>query len=166
MANEIHRPVHIAPDFEDKFPDASAQATETAMNLVRTADLLVKRIGDLVQPFDLTPSSGLVLGMLADAGAPLPPNEIAARLIISRATVTGLLDSLERRGYIERQPHASDRRMLLIALTEAGSAVAQQFREVVHRRQREWLGALSGAEQDQLLATLHRLQAALSSEGE
>ncbi|MCC7359599.1 MAG: MarR family transcriptional regulator [Anaerolineales bacterium] len=166
MANEIHKPIRIAPGFEQKFPGASAQATETAMNLVRTADLLVKRIGELVQPFDLTPSSGLVLGMLADAAEPLPPNEIAARLIISRATVTGLLDSLERRGYIERRPHAGDRRMLLIALTDAGRAVAQQFREVVHRRQREWLGALSEREQKQLLATLRRLQGALGEAGE
>ena len=166
MANENHRPVKIASDFEHKFPGASAQATETAMNLVRTADLLVKRIGELVQPFDLTPSSGLVLGMLADSPAPLPPNEIAARLIISRATVTGLLDSLERRGYVQRQPHATDRRMLLIALTDSGRGVAQQFREVVHRHQRDWLGALSEREQKQLLATLHRLQGVLGEAGE
>ena len=133
------------------------------MNLVRTADLLVKRIADLVQPFGLTPSSALVLGILADAGGvPLPPNQIAERLIISRATVTGLLDSLEKRGYVRRLPHSGDRRMLLIELTDSGRRIAHEFRLVVHRRQKEWLKAISKQEQDQLIGVLHRLQASLA----
>ncbi|HJS28755.1 MAG TPA: MarR family transcriptional regulator, partial [Anaerolineales bacterium] len=80
------------------------------MNLVFTADLLVRHISDLLQPFGLSPASGLVLSILADSETPLPPHKLADRLIISRATVTGLVDSLERRGYVKRQPHQSDRR--------------------------------------------------------
>src|SRR6185436_17471860 len=118
MANQSL--IRLAPDFNKQYPAASSKATETTMNLVRTSDLLVKHIADLVQPFDLTPSSGLVLGILADFGAPLPPNKIAERLIISRASVTSLIDSLERRGYVRRAPHSTDRRMLLIELTDTG----------------------------------------------
>lgn len=132
------------------------------MNLVRTADLLVKRITDLVQPFDLTPSSGLLLGILADVGAPLPPNQIAERLIISRASVTSLIDSLERRGYVRRLPHTTDRRMLLIELTDAGRRVAHEFRLLVHRHQKAWLAVLTEQEQVQLIDALHRLQATLT----
>jgi len=44
-----HNLVKIDPDFEKHYPGASPIATEAAMNLVRTADLLVKRISDLVQ---------------------------------------------------------------------------------------------------------------------
>ena len=160
MANQ--NTIQIAPDFAEHYPGASPRATEAAMNLVRTADMLIKRIGDLVQPFGLSPSSALALGILADAGAPLPPNQIAERLIISRATVTGLLDSLERRGYVRRAPHSSDRRMLLIELTESGRQVAHEFRLVVHRHQNEWLAALSEPEQGQLIDALHRLQSILA----
>jgi DNA-binding MarR family transcriptional regulator len=160
MANEI--PIRIAPDFSARYPGASPTATEAAMNLVRTADLLVKRIAELLKPFDLTPSSGLVLGILADAEAPLPPHEIAERLIISRATVTGLLDSLERRGYVRRRPHASDRRMLVIELTEAGGQIADKYRLLVHQHQRRWLSALSEQDQNQLIGWLHALQAVLA----
>src|ERR1041385_9353999 len=84
-----HNIVKIDPDFEKHYPGASSTATEAAMNLVRTADLLVKRISDLVQPFGLSPSSALTLSIIADAEVPLPPNEIAQRLIISRARITG-----------------------------------------------------------------------------
>ncbi len=160
MANQNR--IQLSPDFSEQYPDASPKATEAAMNLVRTSDLLVKRIAELVQPFDLTPSSGLVLGILADAGAPMPPNQIAERLIISRASMTSLLDSLERRGYVRRLPHATDRRMLLIELTDAGRQVAHEFRLLVHRHQKAWLAVLTEQEQGQLMDALHRLQAVLT----
>jgi DNA-binding MarR family transcriptional regulator len=159
-----HNWVKIDPDFEKHYPDASPTATEAAMNLVRTADLLVKRISDLVQPFGLSPSSALALSIIVNEEVPLPPNKIAERLIISRATITGLLDSLEQRGYVRRMPHSSDRRMLLIEPTESGRNVAHAFRLVVHKQQKEWMAALSESEQGQLVDTLHRLQSALAGE--
>jgi MarR family 2-MHQ and catechol resistance regulon transcriptional repressor len=160
MANQ--NLIQIAPDFSKRYPGASPKATETAMNLVRTSELLVKRIAELIQPFDLTPSSGLVLGILADFGEPLPPNKIAERLIISRASVTSLLDSLERRGYVRRAPHSTDRRMLLIELTDTGRQVAHDFRLLVHQNQKVWMAVLTEQEQTQLIDTLHRIQASLS----
>jgi DNA-binding MarR family transcriptional regulator len=80
--------------------------------------------------------------------------------------MTGLLDSLERRGFVRRQPHGSDRRMLLIELTDAGRAVAQTFRERVHQQENAWLAGLSEAELDQFISTLQRIQAALGEAGE
>jgi len=159
MANQFS--IQIAPDFEERYPNSSARATECAMNLVFTADLLVKRISDLLQPFDLSPASGLVLSILTDSESPLPPNKIADRLIITRATVTGLIDSLERRGYVRRLPHPSDRRMLLIEPTDTGRQVAYAFRPIVHQHQKVWLEALSEQEQGQLIDSLQRLQPTL-----
>jgi len=159
MANQS--PVRITPDFEERYPKASARATECVMNLVFTADLLVKRITELLKPYDLSPASGLVLSMLADSETPLSPYEIADRLIISRATVTGLIDSLERRGYAQRIPHQSDRRMILVEPTDTGRQVANAFRPVVHRNQKVWLEALSEADQQRLIASLHQLQDSL-----
>jgi DNA-binding MarR family transcriptional regulator len=153
-----HLTIQIASNFDALYPTASAKATESAMNLVFTADLLLKRISTLLQPLNLTPTSALVLSMLANSEMPLPPHEIAARLIISRATVTGLLDSLERREYICRLPHQSDRRMVLIEITEAGRQAVDEFRPIVHQHQKEWFEVLNEREQQQLIDTLHRLQ--------
>ncbi len=154
--------VRLPLDFEKRYPNSSPKATETAMNLARTSDLLLRLIATLLQPFDLTPSSGLVLGILADVGEPLPPNKIAERLIISRASVTSLIDSLERRGYVRRAPHSTDRRMLLIELTDSGRKVAHDFRVVVHQQEKEWMSALTENEQTQLIDLLHRLQGSLN----
>lgn len=159
MSNDLT--VKIAPDFEQRYPDSSAKATECAMNLVLTADLLEKHIASLLQPLNLSPATGLVLSILADSETPISPNHIADRLIISRASVTSLLDSLEKRGFVKRQPHPSDRRMLLVELTNAGRQVANQFRLIVHQHQKTWLSALNENEQEQLIQMLHRLQTSL-----
>lgn len=157
--------IQMTPDFAALYPTASASATECAMNLVLTADLLVKRIATLLQPLNLTPASGLVLSILADAEEPLPPSVIADRLIISRATVTGLLDSLERREYLRRRPHSSDRRVVLAEITATGRQAASAFRPIVHQHQREWLEVLSATEQQWLLDALHRVQERLLEAG-
>lgn len=159
MANQISK--RVASDFEERYPDSSASATECAMNLVFTADLVLKRISGLLQRFDITPASGLVLGILADSEVALPPNKIADQLIISRATVTGLIDSLERRGYVQRMRHPTDRRMLLVELTDTGRQVANEFRPIVHQNEKMWLEALSEEEQQRLIELLERLQATL-----
>lgn len=161
MANDII--IQAAPDFDRRYTDASATATECAMNLVFTAELLVKRIAALLQPFDLTPASGLVLSIVADAVSPLAPNQIAERLIISRATVTGLIDSLERRGYVTRTPHPSDRRMLLIEPTATGKQVADAFRPIVHHQEKLWMAVLEPSEQETMIQLLRRLQPVLAN---
>ena len=160
MSNYI--PVKIAPDFEKRYADSSSKSTECAMNLVLTAGLLEKCIASLLLPFDLSPATGLVLSILADSETPVSPKDIADRLIISRASVTSLLDSLEKRGFVKRQPHRSDRRMLLVELTDSGRKVANRFRPIVHQHQKIWLNALNEKEQEQLIEMLQRLQASLT----
>ena len=156
-----HNLVQIAPDFEERYSDASAKATECAMNLVLTADLLEKSIATLLTPFDLSPATGLVLSILADSQAPISPNAIADRLIISRASVTSLLDSLEKRGYVKRQPHPSDRRMIWVEPTDLGRQISDEFRPIVHQHQKVWLDVLNKEEQERLLEMLSRLQSSL-----
>ena len=153
--------IKVTADFEKRYADSSALATECAMNLVFTGEMLEKHIAGLLQPFNLSPATGLVLSMLADSEEPLSPNNIADHLIISRASVTSLLDSLEKRGFVKRQPHLSDRRMLLIELTDTGRQTAIDFRPIVHQHQKVWMNVLNEKEQEQLIQTLHRLQSSL-----
>ena len=46
---------------------------------------------------------------------------IGQRLGLSPSTMTGLVDRLEEQGYVKRRPHASDRRVTLLALRRKGS---------------------------------------------
>lgn len=144
-------------DFYDQTPDGSVLATETVMNLVRTGDLLLDRIGRLLRPLGVSSAGGLVLGLLRDHG-PMAPSAIGERLIVTRATVTGLVDSLERRGFVRRTANPNDRRSVIVEITPEGLQVSAKVRATVHRQERDWVSALSDAELRRLIALLHRIQ--------
>ena len=151
-------PVRVSRDFAKTYPDASASATECAMNLARTGDLVLGRVASALQPLGVTPAGGLVLGILKDAGRPCPPNYISERLIVSRATVTGVLDTLVKRGLVRREPHPTDRRMVLVHLTKSGARMADKVRNTVHRSEAEWMRSLNEHERAQLTELLGKIQ--------
>jgi DNA-binding MarR family transcriptional regulator len=154
----METPIRVSRDFASTYPDGSASATECAMNLVRTGEFVLGRVATALQPLGISPAGGLVLGILKDAGQPCPPNYISERLIVSRATVTGVLDTLVKRGMVRREPHPTDRRMLLVRLTAAGSRMADTVRRTVHRGEAEWMSSLSETERARLTELLGKLQ--------
>ena len=163
MPNEITE--STAWEFERLFPDGDLRSSQCAEYLVATSELLLNNLTSLLRPLDVTPASGLVLSMLADSEDPLPPHEIAERLIVSRATVTGLVDSLERRRLVERRPHPTDRRMLLVEITERGREAVHELRPIVHRHHRIWFDVLDDGEKEVLKEVLERVQDKLRSAG-
>ena len=155
--------IRLADDFYEQTPDANALATEAVMNTIRTADLLFDRIGRLLRPLGVSAAGGLVLGLLRDHGA-MSPSGLGERLIVTRATVTGVVDSLERRGYVRRTPNPADRRGVLVELTPGGRAVVQEVRTLIHRSEKEWMGPLSDDELRAYIDLLHRVQAGVGAE--
>ncbi len=67
----------------------------------------------------LTPPQYYILSLLGQQDAQ-PLKDLADALSCSRATITGIVDTLEKNRLVERQPNPLDRRSLLVALTEAG----------------------------------------------
>jgi DNA-binding MarR family transcriptional regulator len=127
------------------------------MNTIRTADMLFDRIGRLLRPLGVSAAGGLVLGLLRDHG-PTSPSVLSERLIVTRATVTGVLDSLERRGFVQRSTNPSDRRGQIAEITPAGLVVLQELRTLIHRHERAWAGVLTDTELRSYIGLLHRIQ--------
>jgi len=59
--------------------------------------------------------------------------EISSGLMLENPTVTGLIDRLEKSGYVKRSDHPSDRRVYLVYLTEKGSMVAKRALPIIKR---------------------------------
>lgn len=154
--------IEMPDDFYTQTPDGNLLATEAVMNTVRTADLVFERINRLLRPLNVSAAGGLVLGLLRDHGS-MSPSELGERLIVTRATVTGLLDSLERRGFVRRSAHPTDRRSLQVEITDHGLSVLKDLRVLVHRNEKAWMGALSEAELRVYIDLLHRIQDALAA---
>jgi DNA-binding MarR family transcriptional regulator len=149
--------IQMPDDFYDQTPEGNVLATEAVMNTIRTADLLFDQIGRLLRPLNVSAAGGLVLGILRDHG-PMSPSMLSDRLIVTRATVTGVLDSLERRGFVARSPNPADRRGQIAEITPAGLAVLQELRTLVHRHEKAWAGVLGDSELRTYIELLHRIQ--------
>lgn len=154
--------IQMPADFYDQTPEGNVLATEAVMNTIRTADLLFDQIGRLLRPLNVSAAGGLVLGMLRDQGA-MSPSMLSDRLIVTRATVTGVLDSLERRGFVTRSANPADRRGQIAEITPAGLIVLQELRTLVHRHEKEWAGVLSDQELRTYIELLHRIQDGVTS---
>jgi DNA-binding MarR family transcriptional regulator len=149
--------VEISEDFYEQTPDGNALATEAVMNTIRTADMLFDGIGRLLRPLKVSAAGGLLLGVLRDRG-PASPSDLGDRLIVTRATITGLLDSLERNGFVARKPNPSDRRGLIVEITPEGLVVLQALRTIIHRHEKQLMSGFSEAELHGYIDILHRIQ--------
>lgn len=73
----------------------------------------------LLERLDVTSAQLGALFVIADSGD-CTPGDLAERLDLNASAVTGLAERLERAGFISRRPHDEDRRVTLLALTDAG----------------------------------------------
>jgi len=121
---------------------------------LRERALFVSAMGEL----DLTPVQGIVLRRL-DPGRPTPMNELAEALSCDASNVTGLVDRLEARGFLERRAAPGDRRVKTLVLTPAGTDVR---RRVIERMSRppDAIARLSARDQRALRDILRRALAA------
>lgn len=87
----------------------------TAKNLRRIQRQTVSEAG-------LTPPQYYVLHLLWERDQ-RPFKDLADACVCSRATITGIVDTLERKGLVVRKPNPADRRSLLATLTSAGRSL-------------------------------------------
>lgn len=110
----------------------------TAEELARTLREAITRLNRRVRQArpvgDLTFSQLSALTSLQLAGA-LTPRELADTERVQPPTMTKIVGKLEERGLVERTPHPTDRRQVILAATEEGRAVYAQF----ERARNEWL---------------------------
>jgi DNA-binding MarR family transcriptional regulator len=98
--------------------------------------------------FDLTPPQAKVLLQLQPAEG-LPMRTLADQLRYDPSNLTGLIDKLEARGVVERQPDPTDRRVKALALTAEGMQLRHNFQERLLGSARP-LGALSDTQMQEL----------------
>jgi MarR family transcriptional regulator, organic hydroperoxide resistance regulator len=101
---------------------------------------------------DLHPAQA---GALMQLSSPLPMSELAGRLGCDSSNVTGLVDRLEARGLVARQPSFEDRRVKHVVLTQDGEALRERMLAQMGEAPAGF-ERLSAAEQRQLRALLRR----------
>lgn len=130
------------------------KAARAASKLGRTVNLALSKA-------DLTPAGYRLLSYLVtgDTAAKV----LAAKLSISRPTVTATLDWLEPRGYVKRSPDPVDRRRVEISITPAGLEALEEADRLVGERLEEVLAYLDPDSRRRAIAALMDLGDALNA---
>ena len=95
-----------------------------------------------------------------EAEGPMPMSRLADTLDVSVASATGIVTRMEERGLVERRHDQDDRRVVIVAPTEAGAAV---FKDMMAARREHLTGVLarlSDAELESFLVGLRAVRAA------
>ncbi|WP_342620500.1 MarR family transcriptional regulator [Rhodoferax sp. GW822-FHT02A01] len=101
--------------------------------------------------FDLTSVQFAALNALArDPG--IDQASLAATIGFDRATIGGVIDRLERKGLVQREVSAQDRRARQLTLTAEGESMLTACRPVVKALQTDILALLSPAEREAFMA--------------
>lgn len=111
----------------------------------------------LLAPHGLSEGRFVLLFLLDAASDGLAPNVLAEQSGVTRATVTGLLDGLEREALIERTADSTDRRALRIHLTRKGRQMAKKLVDQHGRWIAGLFGNLSATERRQLTTLLDKV---------
>lgn len=99
--------------------------------------------------FDVTPVQYGVLKCLWDEDGQ-PPKQIAKILSLDSSTITGILDRMENKGLIKRNPDLDDRRTLKVVITGDGLKLQEQIERVIKDTNKHFLQIFSDEEQAQL----------------
>ena len=116
---------------------------EVFVDLLRTTDLLARRVASVLKAEDLSATQYNVLRILRGTPGGLPCGEIASRMITRDPDITRLLDRLEKRGLIARYRETTDRRVVMARITQSGLNLLARLDEPVrdaHRKQLSHLG--------------------------
>lgn len=130
---------------------------------VMASHALQRALNDEVRPHGITSRQCQVLGFLALDG-PLSQSALAERMGIEPPTLVGILDRMERSGWIERRPCPDDRRKKLIWIMPAAEPVWAKIVSCAKEVRRRATDGLSPAELAMLKQLLHRVRRNLSPE--
>ena len=109
--------------------DTTTVADELGMVITRLARLLRQQAGS-----DLTPTMRAAVGTIAREG-PLTLGELAAVEQVAPPTATKVVAKLEELGLVEREPDTTDRRVVRVALSDAG----RRWLDADRGRRHAWL---------------------------
>jgi len=156
-----------------EFPDLDPSAMEAFLHLLRTGDEVFAvnnhnlaahhisdgRFGVLMLLWRCCqPRIAALMGDKPGVAGSRTPAELADAAGVTRATMTGLIDTLERDGFVKREPNLADRRMMSVSLTAAGEAFLHDFVPGHFKAISSLMGSLTEIERTTLVRLLGKIQ--------
>lgn len=149
--------------YSDSTDDERGARVMEAMRAYRSAEMAMRRRtqGSMA----MGENELLVLRFLTRAtssGRDVTPVDLARHLGVSTASVTALLDRLERSGHLERRPHPSDRRKVLVSTTSHADEEMRDTLASMHHRMMQATRGMTESETVAVTAFLQRMRCAVA----
>lgn len=144
------------------FGGVAAADLKLAQDLLRVSKRMLGGFADEFARHGLSPGRYALLMALHGAEGALAPSEIAARIGVTRATVTGLIDGMSRDGLVEHAaPAEGDRRRKAIGLSAKGRRLLLKLLPDVFAQMAALIAPLTKSERAQLRTSLLKIEAGL-----
>lgn len=156
------------------YPNMDASACAVVLDLLRAGDEVFKVVDDHFSAHGLSEGRFTVLMLLnrnrlLQGGGNLKgttPAELADFAGVTRATITGLVDTLEKDGLVVRKPDPQDRRMMNVEMTEKGVNLLQAMVPEHFQRVASIVSPLSCEERSLLQGLLAKIRGQAVALGE
>jgi DNA-binding MarR family transcriptional regulator len=127
-------------------------------SVLEASDAIERYMSGYLSDLGLSPSKFNCLQVLrAEPQRTIPQNELGSRLTVTGASITGVLDRLERDRLVSREGHPTDRRANMVRLTDEGEDLIQSASDLHALRMHELISTLADDEREQLVLLLNKL---------
>ncbi len=145
--------------------DDTAARDENLAEMLRAWGLLVRRFANAYRQVfvqcKMAKGPAELLLYLKLEGDNVEPSVIADFMYVPRQTMTSMLDGLQRQGFVERKPHPSDRRKILITLSKKGANFANGVLSSIRDIEEEAMRKLSNEDLARMLSLMGRFSDAM-----
>ena len=139
---------------------------EALLSLVRTSSLMQKLSDRFFSQFGLTDVQFNILMILSEHRRDgLSQQVLSEHLIVTKSNVVGLIDRLERGGYVRREAHPSDRRFNQIVLTPKGEKLESKVEKSYFREVDKMMNSLTASEKRTLIQAMERIRHYIVNDG-
>ena len=151
-------------NFAKRYPELDIASIETCLAFLHTTADVYQALDVHFARYGLSRGKFTLLMQLylADEKG-LTPSECAQRADVTKATITGLLDGLERDGLVRRLPDVTDRRMLRLQLTDKGRDLLSQMLPDHFCRTTDLMANLTDSEKKTLIKLLNKVRTRTSA---
>ena len=133
---------------------------EVISAVLATADAFLRESQRLFRPHGLSGAQYNVLNVVALNADGLSQRELSEHLVVDRSNITGLVDRMEKAGWLRRRDDAQDRRVYRVVLTPAGRRLWEKVTPEYLSAVQQVTAGIPVAKLRDTLATLQRLEAA------
>ena len=131
---------------------------QAMLDILRMYCWIFKLSDRFFSKYDITDAQFAVLMTLSVSGeSGLSQQELSEYLVVHKSNITGLIDRLKKKGYVQRKPQPNDRRVNRIVLAEKGIGILKKVEKPYLDEVQRMMGKLTILEKMTLRKTAEKI---------